>query len=222
MNVDIHTIHTIDTKPGDRIDKVCDRAAEYVFLHNSAVRFEFNGIIVETSAPIPEELTRDDRRSFLSAALYKQWDEKTEARSKAYWTPERLAEQTERERVAAEESTRRRELCAKAVVVFPFKPVNNESEWTLDQVSARIDYAAWKANNTDSYSARVFTYAEEWASLMDLWISTGGTLASVAEPASRDADYDGISGAMYDMACGILFRHWHRGAELRAWKDASR
>jgi hypothetical protein len=209
--------HAIESLPGDHIDKVCDRAAIHACKHKVAVMFDFNGIAVETEAPTGIAM---DHWFVLSKSLRKQWDEKWEARSKAYWTPERLAEQAERERAAAEESTRGRNLCADAIAACPFKPTNTESEWPLDQVTARTEYRDWKAK--DTYSARVFTYAEEWAALMDLRISTGGTLASVAEQASQDADYDGISGAMYGMACGILFKYWHRGAELRAWKDAKR
>lgn len=81
------------------------------------------------------------------------------------------------------------------------------------------EYAIWRAANADDYSRRCFTYAEEWADMMEADMREGAKLADVAEKRSHDADTDGITGFMYGMAVAILAKAWVHGEELRRWHN---
>lgn len=73
--------------------------------------------------------------------------------------------------------------------------------------------------NKDPYSARCVSYAEEWARAMQAKIREGQTVAKCAEPMSRLADYDGITGFMYGAAVSMLAQYWKHGEELRRWHN---
>ena len=81
-------------------------------------------------------------------------------------------------------------------------------------------YDDWKDKNSDDpYSARCFSYAEDWADLMEAKMAEGEKLADVASATSHEADYDGITGFMYGMAVSILSKCWKHGEELRVWHN---
>ena len=78
-----------------------------------------------------------------------------------------------------------------------------------------LDYQKAFDINDDPYGRRIFTYAEDWAKLMENVLESGTALdAEAAEQFSHDADTDGITGFMYDMARAILYRYWEYGTEL--------
>lgn len=86
-----------------------------------------------------------------------------------------------------------------------------------------IDQAGWDEgwnNNKDPYGRRCFTYARDWADLMEAEIQQGKKLEDVAEETSKRADYDGITGFMYGMAVAILCDTWVHGQQLRVWHNA--
>jgi len=80
-------------------------------------------------------------------------------------------------------------------------------------------YKTWYDQNDDSYGHRCFTYAEDWADLMEKHIADGETLALCAKPTSHEADTDGITGFMYGAAVSILSQFWEHGEELRRWHN---
>jgi hypothetical protein len=81
-------------------------------------------------------------------------------------------------------------------------------------------YADWKAKNqNDAYSARIFSYAETWADLMELHIGEGKKLEDIADKQSHEADTDGITGFMYGAAVSILSQCWLHGEQLRIWHN---
>lgn len=85
-----------------------------------------------------------------------------------------------------------------------------------------VDQAAWDkglSNNTDPYGRRCFTYAEEWADLMESEIAAGKEIKDVAKSTSRTADTDGITGFMYGTAVSILATCWEHGEILRRWHN---
>ena len=85
-----------------------------------------------------------------------------------------------------------------------------------------IDQQGWdagKANNTDPYGARVYSYAEDWANLMEAKMAAGKSLADVAGPTSITADTDGITGFMYGAAVSVLSHVWKHGEALRRWHN---
>ena len=81
-------------------------------------------------------------------------------------------------------------------------------------------------NNKDPYGARVFSYAKDWAELLENRIPEGSTSAEITrilvDYASKDshaADTDGISGFMYGAAVSTLSATWQYGEELRRWHN---
>lgn len=85
----------------------------------------------------------------------------------------------------------------------------------------------WKAkrelglkNNQDSYWQAIFSYAENWAKLMQEAIEKEWkTLEEVAEKLSHDADLEWITWFMYGAAVNILSQTWKYWNELRKWHN---
>ena len=81
-------------------------------------------------------------------------------------------------------------------------------------------YAAWKAKNQgDPYGVAIFSYAEEWAILMEAALAEGKKLTDVASSLSDKADIVGITGFMYGAAVNVLAHCWEYGEELRRWHN---
>ena len=77
------------------------------------------------------------------------------------------------------------------------------------------------AQEADAYGVRCFTYAMEWADLMEKALPNGpdDTFPKVAKETSHEADTDGISGNMYGQAVRILSGLWVHGEALRKWHN---
>lgn len=73
--------------------------------------------------------------------------------------------------------------------------------------------------NQDPYGNRCFTYARDWADLMEPRIANGDKLEDIAESTSHQADTDGITGFMYGAAVWILSQCWIHGEQLRKWHN---
>jgi hypothetical protein len=73
--------------------------------------------------------------------------------------------------------------------------------------------------NTDPYGARVFSYAKDWAELMEARMDAGEKLEDVADATSHEADTDGITGFMYGAAVSVLAKSWEHGEQLRRWHN---
>lgn len=80
-------------------------------------------------------------------------------------------------------------------------------------------YKAYKAKNTDPYGARVVSYGEDWANLMEARMQKGEKLTDIAKETSHEADTDGITGFMYGCAVSALSHFWLHGEELRQWHN---
>jgi hypothetical protein len=74
--------------------------------------------------------------------------------------------------------------------------------------------------NEDPYGRRCFTYARDWARLMQIEMANGVELKDCADKTSSDADYDGITGFMFGMAVSILSKTWKYGEQLRLWHNS--
>lgn len=84
------------------------------------------------------------------------------------------------------------------------------------------DEATWQkglANNQDAYGARVYSYAKDWAELMEKGMAEGAKLEDIADSTSHTADYDGITGFMYGAAVSVLSHVWKHGEQLRRWHN---
>lgn len=85
-------------------------------------------------------------------------------------------------------------------------------------------YDDWKAKNTDPYGARIFSYAEDLANLLEKEIEISGkspeeVINTHADRFSHEADYDGITGFMYGAAISTLSACWIFGEPLRRWHN---
>lgn len=81
------------------------------------------------------------------------------------------------------------------------------------------EYDAWKAKQSDAYGARIFSYAEDWAKLMEAHMADGVALETCADADSHIADTDGITGFMYGAAVQVLAKSWIHGEQLRRWHN---
>lgn len=76
-------------------------------------------------------------------------------------------------------------------------------------------YVNCKSNQSDGYEKDCFIYAENWAALMQIELVNGKKLTDIYKITSFEADTEGITGYMYDMAVNILSQFWKHGEELR-------
>jgi len=74
-------------------------------------------------------------------------------------------------------------------------------------------------NSKDPYSFGTVKYAETWANLMEIELESGRKLGDIADRTSHKADTEGITGAMYGFAVGILSEFWVYGEQLRKWHN---
>lgn len=81
------------------------------------------------------------------------------------------------------------------------------------------EYSAYKVKNTDPYGARVISYSEDWATLMETRMADGENLTDIAKETSHQADTDGITGFMYGCAVRDLAHFWLHGEALRQWHN---
>ncbi len=72
----------------------------------------------------------------------------------------------------------------------------------------------------DPYGERCYTYARDWADLMEKELAAGKSIPQCAEETSRVADTDGITGFMYGIAVEIISQCWVHGEDLRRWHNA--
>lgn len=85
-------------------------------------------------------------------------------------------------------------------------------------------YKDWYNKNLDPYGHACFTYAERWAEMLEDKIeyssdSPARVIIDNANQLSYKADTEGITGAMYGFAVGILSQCWEYGEELRKWHN---
>jgi hypothetical protein len=83
----------------------------------------------------------------------------------------------------------------------------------------------YKEKNTDLYGAGIVSYAEDWANLMEREMAKQPStniedvIVKYAEPTSREADTDGITGFMYGASVKVLSDVWEYGEILRKWHN---
>jgi hypothetical protein len=88
------------------------------------------------------------------------------------------------------------------------------------------EYSKWRKKNSDPYNRRCFTYAEQWADLLEARIPIAATpeqarsvIEAFADHDSDVADTDGITGFIYGVAVSILSSVWIHGEHLRQWHN---
>ena len=87
------------------------------------------------------------------------------------------------------------------------------------------EYTEYKSQMTYYYSVRIISFSVSCADLMVLVINkiVIGVVAiqKCAKAAADEADYDGITGYMYNCAVKILVCFWEYGEILRKWHNGS-
>jgi hypothetical protein len=92
------------------------------------------------------------------------------------------------------------------------------------------EFQDWKAKQTDGYGQRIFSYAEDWANMMEQAMAEDkvdvssspavlGFIVRNADRFSGIADTDGITGYMYGAAVATLAKCWVHGEQLRRWHN---
>ena len=182
---------------------------------STLVSFEFNDVIVSVKSDSnPDLIYRDWVRA------YAGYIDKNVG---PYPNPVLTDEEVENDaRIEAEnqrrDQQRRAELQAKAdakrdvvtakLATAPEIEISNKAAWE-----------EWKAYNRDDYGRAIVAYAERWARLMQIEISSGKELDDIAEATSSEADIDGITGFMYGTAVSALAATWEYGDQLRKWHN---
>jgi len=54
---------------------------------------------------------------------------------------------------------------------------------------------------------------------MQVEMVNGKSLEDVADSTSHEADFDGMSGSVYNLVVSMLSRYWKHGEKLRRWNN---
>lgn len=191
----------LDTYAGNFINDVCAKAIALSAETGESVGFEFNQVEIVCQ---PGSTQGD---------LLKQFEDGLAANAEAYRvkraayeaSPEGIAEMARARAEHATKETKRAEAFANS-----------------DAAPSWRDEAGYKAGlekNQDSYGGRCYSYAADWARIMQGMMRRGATVSDCADEASHYADTDGITGFMYGAAVSILAHCWEHGEELRLWHN---
>lgn len=216
MSITMIELDTFDLPSGGWKLKDCVTDAIQIASQKGAkVKFTFNGVsvIVEGSSN-PETIWRDyirASRGYIGRevgphptlvlpdevlAREAELDAQAEARRQEAQTAAQKAAESKRQEVEAK------------LALAPAMEITNLRTWE-----------AWVESNQDPYGREVLGFAERWAKLMQLQLQSGLALESIAMSTSHEADIEGISGAQFGFAAGVLITTWSHGEELKAWHD---
>lgn len=96
------------------------------------------------------------------------------------------------------------------LIELPAMEVNDEQAWRETQ----RELAQY------SFEGAIVDFAERWARLMQAEMEVGKNLEDVAKAASSEADFEDISGYMYNTAVLLLTKYWKHGEQLRRWHNS--
>jgi len=184
----------IDILAGNTITEACKEAVMLANKKKMLIEFKFNDQII-TASPRDNPETLSNNYITESHRKHQEYINSDEYKMK----------QAEYERKELEKKEKLNTYLKDGPTKMTLK---DESGWL----------AACKAN-TDPYGGAVIVYAEQWARLMEVRISKGEQLQSIAEECSHLADTDGLTGFMYGCAVSILSSVWIHGKELRKWHN---
>lgn len=205
----------MEVSAGNDFRVVALKAKGEASLNNALVEFDFNEVICIVSFSTNLDwLFRDYMNSFLmgwktvgpdcaavySEAIQLEMEQKTRLRDER--------RQKEEDESLVKETKEREQFTKK-------------TEGTTIELANPEIWEKGKANNTDSYGACIYEFAESWAMLMQAEMANGATLQYCAERTSFELGYLGITGFMYGAAVGVLSAYWIHGEELRVWHNKS-
>lgn len=177
------------------------------------VEFEFNGIdcIVSPSTNLCN-LLRDYHNAFTMG--WKKIGPDCADKYSKEMEKELKIKEDEAERKVQERSRQYKIEAEEKEIAFRNKINGVEFECSDDE-----NFRGWEKSNKDGYGGRIISYAKEWAMLMQVDMANGKKLKDIAQQASHEADYDGITGFMYGAAVQMLSQCWKHGEELRKWHN---
>lgn len=212
----------VDVLPG-RFDQVLDEAIRLsetlnsVALGQCLVEFEFNNVTVRVTKKSDPRLIQRDYNRAVSGYV----DDKVVG---PYPRPVLTDEELESDaRIEAEREERWAEKMVAAEAAAEAKRCNLEKRLAEAPVLEVVDPGAWERwseANADSHGLVVALFAQHWARLMQLELSSGKKLEDIAEATAKEVDLDGISGATFYVASETLCAHWVHGAELKSWLNS--
>lgn len=194
-------------------DKIVAEAKLKAIELNDVVEFEFNGsnVFVNKNTNL-EWLWRDHLNNG-----YMKWDKIGPVCLAEY--PQEVKDEIARKKAEQEERQslyeieyRRKEKDQKDLFEKKVEGVTMEYK----------DKASWDefvSKNKDPYGKCCVDYAEAWAKLMQVEISSGNHLIDIADKTSHELGFFGITGFMYGAAVAMLSRCWIHGEELRRWHN---
>lgn len=205
--------YKIETGAGDMFSRVAEKAKSLAVDKGFNVEFEFNGII----CIVNHQTNLDNLYRDYCIALLMNW-ETVGPNCPAAYEPGVQAEferrSTEIDERRAREQAMHEAAEQKKKEQLEEKIKGIEVEW-IDPVV----YQNWKDKNTDPYSAVIFTFAEQWAKLMQVSIAAGASIERCADNLVGQADTVGLSGYQYGAAVSVLSQCWKHGEDLRKWHN---
>ena len=185
-------LRTYDPMCGDWIPAGISKMVGIAKFTNQEVTGEFNGVSVTAKPTSSPEVLAD------------WWSKEMDRRSEEYRSSD---EYKNREREYHEREERRQLMLEGALLSAPATITLRDEE-------------GWKElSELNKDCIGIMNYAERWARLMEGRMAHGSTLEECANEASHLADNEGMSGASYGYAVGVLAQCWIHGDQLRRWHN---
>lgn len=207
-------ISVFNVSGGANVTDTIDEAIWMASCLHGTIRFDFNGVTISVrSDSNPQLIYREWSRSISGCTRRKAvhpYPKRVLTRNKKLRdarVEERnmQAEQKHRSEYQAQLKLRRDAVEAK-LVNSPGIELANEGLWQ-------------EFMTLNEKSIGVMTYSERWARLMQVEMALGKNLEDIAEATSHETDLEGMSGASYTYAVGILSSCWKYGEQLRRWHN---
>ncbi len=203
----------LETSGGDTFQDTAMEAKELSLRNNTLVQFDFNGRICIIGADTNLDwLWRDYSNSWLMG-----WT-KIGPDCLENYEPE-VAEQLRKNQIAAEEKAEKEREEYRLKEEKERAAFQEKVKDVLMEFKSKADWEKGVENNKDPYGACIYEYAEGWAKLMQVEIVNGNKLEDIAEKASHELGFLGITGFMYGAAVSVLSHCWLHGERLRKWHN---
>lgn len=200
---------TLEVYGGADITCTINEAITIARRNGHPVEFTFNGIVVTVDDTSNADLIYRDWHRAMAGYINKEVgphpkpvlskkEKDNDARIQA--ESDRKREREQKVRAVKEEDR-----CARVNARLEGAPDIEISEGKEDD---------WRQITEKNGSSGIYHYAVRWARLMQVEIATGKTVEEIQESASRDADFEGMSGATFGYAHAALKSCWKYGSQI--------
>lgn len=185
----------------------------------AVVKFSFNDVVVNVVPDSDPELIIRDYHRALSGYI----DKNVGPNPKPVLSNKEKANDA---RIKAENDRRHKQEHAEYEAKATANREAVEAKLTGAPGMEPLDEDLWQslkdANPQEMGQEEALAYAERWARLMQMEMANGKKLEDVADITSYEADFDNISGSMYQFALSALIGYWRYGHGLRRWGSIKR